>query len=151
MEYKYYNQGVMNLINSIIELEIKGPARDDRDYMNIMRYALCSIYAGQCESGFPLNETERKDALEAMIREGPNLLVERVERIEISKEYEKFGFIRGIYMLLEEGKGYVASGIEFPKKGLELLEHEKLSVYLKKDPRYEQVRKNLEVKNEHIK
>lgn len=148
MEYKYYNPGVRDLISSIIELEGKGHARDDRDYMNIMRFALCSIYAGQCESSFPLNETERKDALEAMIREGPNLLV---ERIEISEEYEKFGFIRGIYMLLEEGKGYVASGIEFPKKGLELLKHEKLSVYLKKDPRYEQVRKSLEVKNEHIK
>lgn len=148
MEYKHYNGGVINLINSIIELEKKGPARDDRDYMNIIRYALCSIYAGQCESSFPLNETERKDALEAMIREGPNLLVKRIEKI--SEEYEKFGFIRGIYMLLEEGKGYVASGIEFPKKGLELLEHEKLSIYLKKDPRYEQVRKSLEVRNGRI-
>lgn len=147
MEHKYYNQGVRNLINLIVELEEKGPARDDRDYTNIIRHALCSIYAGQCKSGFPLNETERKDALEAMIREGPNLLV---ERIEISEEYEKFGFIRGIYVLLEEGKGYVASGIEFPKKGLELLEHEKLSVYLKKDPRYEQVCKSLEVKNGRI-
>lgn len=141
MEYKYYNAGVSNLISSIIKLEEKGPARDDRDYMNIMRHALCSIYAGQCEKSFPLNETEERDALEAMIRDGPDLLVERIKK---ANEYEKFGFIRGIYMLLEEGKGYVASGIEFPKKGLELLEHEELSTYLKKDPRYEKIRKELE-------